>query len=220
MTTAPQEPKFLYPTSTQFPFDQVAGQIVRELERRNFEVPGITVEFHEYGPYGHTMRTVYSIKAKDYKIRFGRPQGSVLGGEWNDTAAVNTINIPQKELSVYNDESGPRLYLYVGKYWEKDQETFVNGSKFNSKLHKKPRLYLLYKGECHCGKNSNDPFARLPHYHRGKRPPLLVHDDDLDREYNPEGDEPKQFQTAEVMETFRSFLEKHVLADILRHPAT
>ena len=46
LTTTPQ---FLYPYSRQFPFDEVAEKIVRAIEKRNWKVPGITVEFDIYG---------------------------------------------------------------------------------------------------------------------------------------------------------------------------
>lgn len=36
--------QFLYPTSRKFPFDDACGDVVRGLEARNWDVPGITVE--------------------------------------------------------------------------------------------------------------------------------------------------------------------------------
>ena len=87
MTTATSmEPRFLYPQSRQFPFDEVCEQIVRALEERNWSVPGITVDFDVYGTGDEKYRLVRHIKGDDFKLWFCRPQA--LMGRWNDTAAV------------------------------------------------------------------------------------------------------------------------------------
>ena len=49
MSVLTVKPKFLYPHSRQFPFDEVAEKIVRELKKRNFDIPGIEVELDSYG---------------------------------------------------------------------------------------------------------------------------------------------------------------------------
>ena len=49
MTLLTVKPQFLYPRSRQFPFDEIAENIVRALEKRNWNVPGIEVEFDTYG---------------------------------------------------------------------------------------------------------------------------------------------------------------------------
>ncbi len=227
--------QFLYPTSQQFPFDEVCGRIVYELERRNWKVPGITVDFHEYGSGEQKFRCASNIKGPDFKIHFCRVQRLMDGGRYNDIAGVNEIAIPKKQIGVYEDESGPTFCLYVGNDWEKDREKFFNGSKVNSKLYKEPRLYLKYKGGCDCCATRGASFeavglltalltsdqealSRMHHTHQGRRPPVLIHDNDLGREYEPEGDEPKIFKTDEVMEEFRQYLESVVLKMVLEHP--
>ncbi|MFA5197818.1 MAG: hypothetical protein WC437_05370 [Patescibacteria group bacterium] len=227
--------EFLYPTSRQFPVDEVCEQIVRELEKRNWQVPGINVEFHEYGSGAQKFRAVLRIKSQDFKLWFCRVQRTMPGGRWNDTAGVTEIVIPKKELHVYEDESGPTFYLYVGDDYERDREKFVNGSKVNSKLNGEPKLYLEYKGGCDCratgGASSEavgfltatltgdaEKLARMTHTHSGRRPPLLVHTNDLGREYDPEGDEPKLFRIAEVMAEFKQYLEEVVLKMVVAHP--
>lgn len=207
--------QFLYPTSRQFPFDVICETIVRELEVRNWEVPGITVEFSEYGSGEQKFRHVQYIKGKDFKLWFCRKQCTMTDGRYNDIAAVTEIVIPKKEIRVYEDESGPTFYLYVGDNWARDREKFMNGSKVNSKLNGEPRMYLEYKGAW-----SNPARYIYP----GQRPPLLVHNNDLGREYDPkdrgkwnwltwrrEPGDPTQFKTSEVMEEFTSYLEKEVL---------
>lgn len=227
--------EFLYPTSRQFPFDQVCEQIVRELELRNWSVPGMTVEFDSYGSGDQKMILVRRVKGEDFQIHFGRPQGPMPGGRYNNTAAVNDINIPHRELRVYDNESGPTLYLYVGSDWNKDRQKFMNGFKVNSKLNKEPKMYLEYQGGCNCRStggasfeaigflmshinNDTEALAQMNHTHPGRRPPLLVHTNDLGREYDPEGEEPKWFKTKAVMDDFREYLADVVLKAIMSHP--
>jgi hypothetical protein len=217
--------KFLYPSVQQFPFDSTCEQIVRELEKRNWQVPGINVEFREYGSGAQKFRVVSWIKSQDFGLWFCR------GGYRN----VTEIVIPKKELHVYKDESGPTFYLYVGDDYERDREKFMNGSKVDSKLNGEPKLYLKYEGGCDCCATVSaafevgsflmamimgdvDKLARTTHIHPGCRSPLLVHTNDLGCEYDPEGDEPKLFRTAEVMAEFKQYLEEVVLKTIASHP--
>ena len=134
-------PKFLYPHSRQFPFDEVAEKIVRELQKRNFSVPGITVDFDFYGSGEAKYQHVYHVIGNDFKLSFMRVQRS-LGNGWNDVAALYEICIPKQILAVYNDESGPTYYLYVGEDWEKDKNWFMNSIKVNAKYRHETRKYL------------------------------------------------------------------------------
>jgi hypothetical protein len=203
--------QFLYPTSRQFPVDEVCEQIVRELEQRNWNVPEMTVEFDVYGSGEQKLRYVHQIKGQDFKIYFGRKQRTMEDGRYNDIAAVTEIVIPKKEIRVYEDESGPTFYLYVGDEWDKDREKFMNGMKVNSKLNGEPRTYLEYKGAW-----SNPARYIYP----GQRPPLLVHNNNLGREYDPKKNEPVSFKTAEVMEEFRQYLEDVILKTIMSQDMT
>lgn len=234
-TERSKEMQFLCPTIQQFPFDSTCGQIVRELEKRNWQVPGIDVEFDEYGSGAQKFRNVSWIKSQDFQLWFCRVQRTMPGGRYNDVAAVNKIVIPKKELHVYDDESGPTFYLYVGSDWKRDRKQFMNDPKINSKLKGKPKMYLEYRGGCDCQNIAGASFeaigfltatltgdaealARMHHTHQDCRPPLLVHTNDLGREYDPGGDEPKLFHTAEVMKEFKQYLEEVVLKNIMSHP--
>jgi hypothetical protein len=194
---------FLYPTSRQFPFDEVCDRIVGELEARNWDVPGVLVAFSAYGSGDEKFRHVREIKGLDFRISFGRVQG-LLGTsrQWSDVAGVTRVSIPGKEINVYEDESGPTFNLYVGRDWEKDREAFFGGFKVNSKYNGEPRLYLQYKG---------NGYGRV-------RPPFLNHTNDLGRQYDPEGDEPQRFRTHEVLEELKNYLIDNVLSLILAHP--
>ena len=136
LTTTPQ---FLYPHSRQFPFDEVAEKIVRAIEKRNWKVPGITIKFDTYGSGEAKYQMIRSITGDNFKLYFCRVQGR-LNGHWNDTAALHSVYIPKQIIEVYDDESGPTYYLYVGKNWEKDKKFFLLGIAFF--------LHLWYNNLC------------------------------------------------------------------------
>lgn len=171
------KPQFIYPTECKFPFDIICEAIVRELEARNFNVPGIEVKFDVYGSGEQKMRMVREVKSAEFVIRFGRPQGSMPGHRWNNIAACDSITIPNMALQVYSDDSGPSFYAYVGDQWAEDSSWFMRhtGHSVNSKLNGERRRYLCYKGA----------WDLDGHYIRGGRAPYLIHDDDLSREYSP-----------------------------------
>lgn len=204
------EPTFLYPKSRQFPFDEVCDQIVRALEERNWDVPGINVEFDVYGSGDEKYRMVHCIKGDDFKLWFCRIQGR-LNLTLNDIAAVTEIVIPKKELHVYEDESGPTLYVYSGKNWSEDKERFLTGSKLDSRRREEPRWYLQYKGACNC--DARILGAQMTHTHQGDRSPLLI----VDHEVNK--GEPRQYRTWDVFHEFTLWLKNDLLAKILEQPA-
>jgi hypothetical protein len=202
--------QFLYPKSRQFPFDEVCELLVRALGARGFAVPGLVVEQRDYGSGAQKLRYVSLIKsdqiaidlgAHDVKIEFGRPQGLLPGDRWNDIAAVNEVQIPKRSLRVYEDESGPTYNVYVGDDWERDRFTWW--TRPNARLNKDPRLCVRYSGA-------------YPRY-RGTRASQLVAENDR-REYEPEGREPRTFNTAAVMEEFQIYLHDVVLSAIEAYP--
>lgn len=187
-------PQFVYPTSRQFPFDEVGEKIVRELEKRNWKVPGIIVKFGNYGSGEAKIRFIHYIQGEDFRITFG-------------SDGISEVIIPQQEIFVFEDESGPTYYLYVGDDWERDKNEFMNGWKVHSKLNKERKTYLKYKGGW-SGK----------YWYQNQRSPLLLADDDLGREYEPEGDEPQQFVLKDKLKEFTDWLFKNVLEYILTFP--
>lgn len=200
--------QFLYPKSRQFPFDAVSEQIVRALHARDWKVPGFTVAFRDYGSGAQKLRLVDSVTSDqsaidlgqhDVKICFGRPQGRLPGGQWNDCAAVNEVRFGKRSLRVYEDESGPTLNVYVGDGWERDRATYWD--RYNAKLDGGPRTCLRYSGQSS---------------YRNSRASRLVAVDDH-REYAPEGDEPRSYSTDKVMEEVRSYLQD-VLATVEAFP--
>jgi hypothetical protein len=174
--------------------------MVRVLKERNFEAQDIEVKLNSYGP-GNMFSYVSEIKGDDFQLVFCREQGK-LGRDLNDIAGVSKLNIPGKELHVYSDNSGPTLYLYVGTDWKKDKRDFVNGLKVLSKLHGKPRTYLQYSG---AWQKTYGGF-----FYPGKIAPFLAHHNDLQREYDPLGNEPTYFKTAEIFQEFEHFLDNRL----------
>lgn len=200
MSVLTAKPTFLYPHSRQFPFDEVAEKIVRALEKRNWNVPGISVDFYTYGSGEAKYKMVSNIMGNDFKLYFCRSQGK-LNARKNDIAALDTVCIPKEILKVYSDESGPTYYLYVGNNWEGDKNWFMNSSKVHSKLNKKPRRYLRYIGNTY-----------------QRRATDLISNNDLDREYSPEADEPVRINLQQKFDEFTAWLEESVLNYILSFP--
>lgn len=213
-TPAPKKRELLrYPDrSKKFPFDATCGQIVRALEERNFQVPGIKVTFrYENGKPSE----VDTIEGNDFRLWFCRIQG-IVSERKNDIAAVKKLNIPGQELHVYSDDSGPTYYKYVGNNWEKDRDYFMNSPKVNSKLYKEPRTYLLYKGAwIPQGRDKLFRGALIVEqpYERGIAP-YLVHDNDLGREYDLGPNDIPYYETKKVMEEFDNWLINNVLAPL------
>lgn len=199
MSVLTTTPTFLYPHSRQFPFDEVVEKIVKAIEMRNWKVPGIKIEFDTYGSGEAKYQMVRSIIGDNFKLYFSRIQGK-LDSKWNDVAAVHSIYIPKQNLEVFSDESGPIYYLYVGENWEADKEWFMNSSKVNSKLDKEPRRYLKYSGK--------------RNYYK-RRAKELVADNDLNREYSPEGNEPVCINLEQKFNEFTEYLEEFVLGYIV-----
>jgi hypothetical protein len=233
-------PEFLYPIARTFPFDEVCEQIVRELEIRNWDVPGIEVKFDEYGTGAQKFRMVRNIYTQDCKLWFCRKQRTMPGNKFNDTAGITEIRIPRQTMSVYEDHSGPTYHLYVGDNWEKDREWFLETSFVHSKMRNEPRRYLQYSGGCDCKEAFCGVF--INHTHPGYQSPLLIQTDDCGREYvsvkatetnppseawqlTPDGfptepltDAPTMLSTKKVLLHFDQWLRENLLHAILAAP--
>lgn len=200
--------QFLYPKSRQYLFDEVSEQIVRALHARDWKVPGLAVTFYDYGSGAQKLRHVDCITSEqsaidlgqhDVRIHYGRSQGCLPGGQWNDVAAVSEVRYGKRSLTVYEDESGPTFYVYVGDSWETDRSTWW--TRPNMKLNNEPRVCIKYSGRNH---------------YRGQRATDLVWDQDS-REYGPEGEEPQSFRSGVVQQEVRTYLQG-ILAIIEEFP--
>ena len=198
MSVLKTTPQFLYPHSRQFPFDEVAEKIVRAIEKRNWKVPGITIEFRTYGSGEAKYQMIRSITGDNFYLGFCRFQG-ILNGPWIDLSALHSICIPKESIDVFDDESGPSYWLYVGNDWESDKEWFMHSFKYNAKQNKEPRRYLRYKGNTY-NKRAQE---------------LVAFNDFFNREYLPEGNEPVRINLEQKFNEITAWLKEFVLDYIL-----
>jgi hypothetical protein len=115
---------FLYPESRQYPVDQVCEKIVRALEKRNWKIDGIEVEFTDLGTGEEKYRRVSKIEGENFKLWFCRTQKNI-NPDYNDISAISEISIPRRKLCVYSDESGPSYYTYVDNKLTENKEIFL-----------------------------------------------------------------------------------------------
>jgi hypothetical protein len=187
----------LFPTAHDYHVDTICKQIVHTLYERQCAVKGVKVLFTTYT--NENDRFIYinhiAIPHLDVELEFDRNQGYIDHNRYN-TAAVGTLAIPRKLLNLYGDHSGPIFYTYVGLHWSEEKDEFLHGFKVNSRLHKEPRTYLKYRGQ-------------------GLQ---LVHDNDLGREYEPQGKEPYSYSLDEVMSEYNAYLGARALPYIIQAP--
>lgn len=183
-----EAPTLYCPTQCQYPMDIVCQKIVSELEKQRWECPGIVTILRDH--------KVHTITGRHFKITFSL-----------NSNVITEIIIPKKELRVFTDQSGPELFIYVGKNWEKDREQFVNGQKVMAKTKGKPRTYLAY-----VGKDSIIPNVQV--VKKRKLAEYLVVTNNFDRDYSAEKDDPIYYKTDEIFQEFVSYLEENVLKEI------
>lgn len=102
-----------------------AIELLKELELRNFDVPGFEIGFYLDRD---------SCEIKPWKI---------CCMDLNLLITGNTVTIKGKEVSIYDDGSGS-LNVYALNDWESDKKEFMYGKKFNRRLDKQSRLHLGY----------------------------------------------------------------------------
>ena len=108
-----QVPTFTYPIAREYPIDEVAEKIVRELEKRNWSVPGITVEFDIYGCGEKKYMKVERIAGKDFVLNFNRDQG-YLDSINKDSSALWIADISGKQIWMY-PYGGPDYCQWLGR---------------------------------------------------------------------------------------------------------
>lgn len=202
-------PTFLYPHARDYGFDEVCEKIVRALEKRHFDVPGIDVQISTYGSGEQRMRAVRRITGKEFSLGFSRGQGLLPEGVFIDTAAVCDVAIQGEKISVYEDHSGPSYHVYVGEDWDQDRSNFFGSCVFvNSKLRGEPRIYLTYKGSDELNRRVRYKYLEKGGYEEAAT--YLLHDNDIGREYElADGDEPF-YKTSEVVARMTARLEKEL----------
>jgi hypothetical protein len=113
----------------QFPFAQTIEQIVAKLAERNWVFPGIKTTFWDNGA------GLMTLCGDDWGILFYSYHDKPM---W-----IAQVAIKGMEIAVFDDESGPAFYYYVGKNWERDKEKFILTTKIHSRMDNKPYLPTL-----------------------------------------------------------------------------
>lgn len=149
MRKSPEHRVFLFPTSRQYPVDEVCEQIIRALHARNFEVPGLKVCIKQ--PSWENVAYVTGIVGPNFGIQFEQ-RGFVAGID------VTKIHIPGQELSLSEVER------YIFLHLCDDHATSASDRSNQGR-----------KGLCVYRGSENATYVRL---HEPTRPVYLVATDD------------------------------------------
>lgn len=171
------------------PFEDFGFELVRELSRVGWEVPGIDVEFHAAGRGSDTYRWVSKISGvtKDgpFELHFASAQKQ-LSSHVNQMTGLSAATVPPGlEVHFYSDNSGPSAVHFLTKDWAKDGPELMKIWTTNARLNKEPRRYLKFSRR-HGSFN-------------------LDFEKD-DREYEPKGLEPRFLTVMGVTNTVRKFV--------------
>lgn len=202
-----------FSTLVQFPFDPVCGEIIDELKKRYWYVPGIKVKTENCTVRAHNgkVKFVKSVIGADFNLTFDVKQGVLPGGYWGYTAAVSEIVVRQRKIQVQDNGRGPYYFVYCGDDYEIDHELFVSGE--NSDIE---RFCTKYEGMCDCldAENGFDTgiFSEY-HVHPHTRSPLLVKVSDCG--LGTPVNETVIWKTDEIMQLIANYLRKDVLSIIL-----
>lgn len=175
---------FLWPVAEAgHPLSMIGTRLVHELARVGWEVPGIDVAFETVGRgkdvHCQVREVTGDIGDGPFSLRFCMEEGP-KGGRSATTGLGFATVPPGIEIEFYSDRSGPVSYLYIGDDWKRDGKAFIDAAKVNSRLRDEPKTYLRYQGA-------------------GTWGDVLKHDDDLGREYRPEGHEPTVLSIRDVV---------------------
>lgn len=127
---------FIPPAITDLSLDHVCGQIVRALEARAWNVPGVTVRFIIKGTGKMKVRRVSEIRTDECAIGF------TVDGE------VTRLAIPYQDLRVQWGKNGPttRLFTFSGADWHAVSKAFLD-DKFKTDPAYTQAPYCTYEGQ-------------------------------------------------------------------------
>lgn len=113
-----------------FPINEKRKLIETELLMRNYDVPGIDVEFcFHVDREGKYLYRISSIRCENPDLRI---------------QSDYEIRVRGVIMSLHDDGSGS-VDMYCGDDWEKDRKEFVNGKLFHRKMDNKSRINLHYQ---------------------------------------------------------------------------
>lgn len=113
------------PTEENYPLDSICNNILRSLEKKNWAVEGLKVEFQEFKNNGFTYKCVKKISGENFELEFSRLEKSKILNKIEEANSIGHIIIPNKDLTFYPDGSGP---TYVEKEEKNTKMTLYRGN--------------------------------------------------------------------------------------------
>lgn len=199
------QPDFVWPNEgKRHPLAHAGARLVQEFARVGWDAPGFNVELAIRGSGRNLHRQVQRISGDlpegPFVFTFGMHDTDRDGKAV--AAGLSEIVIPPGiELVTYSDNSGPTAAIYVGRNWKADAKAFIDGFKTNAKLNGARKTYLRYEA------------SHLPRY-RG----ILLHTNDLGREYDPEGAEPTALALIEIVARVEAVVDR-IIAQLIQLPS-
>jgi len=211
-----------YPTDADFAFslEGVSWEILRRVEAREFDVPGINMI------WGDMYDTGLTLRGQDFVLEFGQVQKRMAPPS-GSPILVRAIT-PGNELTLWHGDHLLTYVRYANTDWLRDRDWFLSESfKCHGQAHDRPR-FLRYESRCDCsdfqgaifsgieplvafmsGKGELSP-RNTPHTHRDRWAcPLLAFDNHYQSEYEPiEGHEPTVCRTDEVVGEMYNWLSQ------------
>lgn len=207
----------------QTSLETLCYHILNEVKKRNFEIDGIDIDFlykqeKKSEKNINDIIEISSISGENFRISFSQKR-------------LDFIQIPKKEISLYRDTGDVDLTIYVGDKWEEDKERFYYKVKTNSKLNNEKKWYLKYSTSTHKNISTNGKHGKEEDFHNLIQREIKIKkifndykvnfqdeirniyflpDNDLNREYTPEGDELDFYYTDDIFYIFYKWLEKNV----------
>lgn len=187
---------------SRLPLENIGSELVHELLRVGWDVPGIDVDISTYGSGENVIRTVRCISGKTedgpFKLEFCEAQEQL--GRYNIMTALSRATIPPGiEINFYGDNSGPSALVYVGKDWKADGDAFMERINVNARLNKQRKTYLRYSG-------------------RGDTHTMRA-DNDLGRDYDPMGDQPRSLDAGDIAKKVENFIRNTLMKRLSALPS-
>lgn len=189
----------LEPSLRTAPFDDLGFELITELARVGWEVPGIDVTFRAGGHGNETYRWVSQVsgvtEAGPFSVSFWGRQRN-LGPRLDQVTGLSSMTIPPGiECSFYSDGSGPSATLYLGD-WKKHGKDLMKISGFSTPKESEPKRFIAYR----------------------RRGGYNLEAEVKSGKHAPSGDEPERLLVSDLIADGRKFLTG-LISDLRNMPA-